>query len=71
MPLDIQTAIECYTLPTSDQFDLILGQDRCEETGAEISFWTYSLDCLEFDGHAHKLHTQPENKHIPCPIISM
>lgn len=73
VPLNIQSyqiAIECYTLPMSDQFDLILGQDWCEETGAEISFRTHSLDCLDFDGRAHKLYTQPDNKHILCPIVS-
>ncbi len=73
VPLDIQsyqTAIECYTLPLSDQFDLVLGQDWGEETGAEISFRTHSLDCLDFDGHSHRLYTQPGSERILCPIVS-
>ena len=41
LPLDIQTyqsAVECYTLPMSDQFDMILGQDWSIPAGAVISY---------------------------------
>ena len=47
LPLDIQTyqsAVECYTLPMSDQFDMILGQDWSIPAGAVISYRDNSLE---------------------------
>ena len=38
LPLDVetyQTAVECYTLPMSDQLDLILGRDWCTSAVAK------------------------------------
>lgn len=73
LPLDIQsyqTAIECYTLPMSDQFDMILGNDWCEQTGCVIDYRQHCLTCRDFDGRSHQLLTQADNKDILCPIVS-
>ena len=39
LPVDIQSyqgAVECFVIPMSDHFDLILGEDWCETTRCEI-----------------------------------
>ena len=62
LPLDIQTyqsAVECYTLPMSDQFDMILGQDWSIPAGAVISYRDDSLEVLDLEKRPHKLiHSQ-------------
>lgn len=55
LSLDIQTycgPIECFILPLSDQFDLIIGDDWCNEVGCEISYRDQCLRCVDLDGVA-------------------
>ena len=50
LPLDIQTcqsAVECYTFPMSDRFDMILGQDWSIPAGAVISYCDTSIEILD------------------------
>ena len=73
IPLDVQTyqgAVECFILPMSDAFDVILGETWCEETSCEISYKTYSLTCADSNGHRHKLLTQSTQTTSLCPIVS-
>ncbi len=61
--LDLQTysgPIECFVLPLSDQFDLILGDDWCNETGCEISYCDHCLRCIDDDGRHHNLIIQSD-----------
>ena len=73
LPVDIQSyqaAVECFVIPMSDHFDLILGEDWCESTSCEISFKTYSLKCDDADGRSHTLLTQATDGPTLCPIVS-
>jgi len=71
--IDIQAyhgAVECYVLPMSEQFDIILGEDWCEQSKCEISYKTYSLTCNDSTGHRHRLLTQNTDTSVLCPIVS-
>ena len=73
IPLDVQTyqgAVECFILPMSQHFDIILGETWCVETGCEISYKSHSLTCVDTDGRRHKLLTQSTETSMLCPIIS-
>ena len=73
LPLDIQsnqTAVKCYTLSMSDQFDMILGSDWCEQSGCIIDYTQHCLQLLDFDGRSHKLLTQVDNKNFLCPMVN-
>ena len=73
LPLDIQTyqsAVECYTLPMSDQFDMILGQDWSIPAGAVISYRDNSLEVLDLEKRPHKLFSQSLDSGLLCPIVS-
>ena len=73
LPVDIQSsqaAVECFVIPMSDHFDLILGEDWCESTSCEISFKTYSLKCDDADGRRHTLLTQATDGPTLCRIVS-
>ena len=56
-------------LPLSDQFDLILGDDWCNETGCEISYRDHCLRCNDYNGRRHSLIIQ-SGQHQHCPVIS-
>lgn len=61
LPLDIQTyqsAVECYTLPIADQFDMILEEDWIDMVDGVISYKDYHLECTDFESCTHKLLTQ-------------
>ena len=73
LPIDIQSyqgAVECFVIPMSDHFDLILGEDWCETTSCEISFKTHSLKCIDAEGRCHTLLTQATDGPTLCPIVS-
>ena len=73
LPLDIQThqtAVECYTLPMSDQFDLILGQDWSKPAGAVIPHRDDSIEILDLEARLHKLFAQSVDSGFLCPIVS-
>lgn len=73
LALDLQTysgPIECFVLPLSDQFDLILGDDWCNETGCEISYRDHCLKCNDHDGRRHSLIIQSGQQQVHCPVIS-
>ena len=73
IPLDIQSyqgAVECFILPMSEHFDVILGEDWCEQTHCEISYKSYSLICRDAQGRSHKLLTQSTETDTLCPIVS-
>ena len=74
LPIDIQScqgAVECWVIPMSDHFDLILGEDWCETTHCEISFKTRSLKCGDIDGRCHTLLTQATDEPTSCSIVSV
>ena len=71
--LDLQTysgPIKCFVLPLSDQFDLILGDDWCNETGCEISYCDHCLRCNDHDGRRHSLIIQSGQHQVHCPVMS-
>ena len=71
--LDVQSyqgAVECFILPMSEHFDVILGEDWCEQTHCEISYKSYSLICRDAQGRSHKLLTQSTETDTLCPIVS-
>jgi len=73
LALDLQTysgPIECFVLPLSDQFDLILGDDWCNETGCEISYRDHCLRCIDHDGRHHNLIIQSDQHQVHCPVVS-
>ena len=59
IPLDIQSyqGVECFILPMSQQFDIILGKDWCEQTSCAISYESYSVNCNDTNGCNHTLLT--------------
>ena len=73
IPLDIQSyqgAVECFVLPMSQQFDIILGEDWCQETNCVISYKSHSLNCIDENGCSHRLLTQATDSSTLCPIVS-
>ena len=73
LPLDIQTyqsAVGCYTLPMSDQFDMILMQDWSIPAGAVMSYRDDSLEVLDLEKRPHKLYSQSIESRLLCPIVS-
>ena len=73
LALDLETysgPIECFVLPLSDQFDLILGDDWCNETGCEISYCDHCLRCNDHDGRRHNLIIQSDQHQVHCLVIS-
>ena len=74
LPVDIQSyqgAVECFVIPMSNHFDLILGEDWCETTNCEISFKTHSVTCDDTDGRRHTLLTQATDRPTLCPWIDL
>ena len=64
IPLDTQSyqgAVECFILPMSLQFDIILGEDWCTQTSCEISYKSCSVNCNDINGRSHTLLTQATN----------
>ena len=73
LALDLQTysgPIECFVLPLSDQFDLILGDDWCGKTGCEISYRDHCLRCDAHDGWRHSLIIQSGQHQVHRALIS-
>ena len=73
IPLDIQSyqgAVECFILPMSQQFDIILGEDWCQQTGCEISYRTHSVSCHDVNGRGHTLLTQATDTATLCQIVA-
>ena len=54
----------------SEQFDVILGEDWCEQSHCEISYKSYSLVYRDAQGRSHKLLTQSTETDTLCPIVS-
>ena len=73
LPLDIQSysgTVDCFVLPLSSHFDLILGDDWCESVGAEISYRKHASDCVDLWNQSHTLLIQPDQKQAFCHIVS-
>ena len=73
LALDLQTysgPIERFVLPLSDHFDLILGDNWCNETGCEVSHHDHCPRCNDHDGRRHNMIIQPDQHQVHWPVIS-
>ena len=62
--------VKCHTLPVSDAFDVILGQDWCERVCADISFDNHTVVVSDSIGKRIKLIPQDTDIDVLCPLVS-
>jgi len=65
-----KTKIKCHTLPMSDAFDVILGQDWCERVRADISFAQHTVVVSDSIGKRIRLIPQDTNVDVLCPLVN-